>query len=114
LRPGCADARFDRPDRKPAAFVVYLHLYGEAARNKWRRISASVRTIADATGISKSAVQAALTFATPTTNRDDRRSRHCYSAPSHSASLAHATTISTTVKLRQSVAKQLPRLDGRE
>jgi hypothetical protein len=48
-------------DRKPAAFVVYLHLYGEAARNKWRRISASVRTIADATGISKSAVQAALT-----------------------------------------------------
>ena len=48
-------------DQKPAAFVVYLHLYGQAARNKWRHLSASVRTIADATGISKSAVHAALT-----------------------------------------------------
>jgi hypothetical protein len=48
-------------DQKPAAFMVYLHLYGQAARNKWRHISASVRTIADATGLSKSAVHAALT-----------------------------------------------------
>lgn len=48
-------------DHKPAAFVVYLHLYGQACRNKWRPISASVRTIADATGLSKSAVHAALT-----------------------------------------------------
>ena len=48
-------------DQKPAAYVVYLHLYSEAARKKWRRISASVRTIADATGFSKSAVHAALT-----------------------------------------------------
>jgi len=48
-------------DQRPAAFMVYLHLYGQAARNKWRHISASVRTIADATGLSKSAVHAALT-----------------------------------------------------
>jgi len=48
-------------DQKPAAFMVYLHLYGEAARNKWRHISASVRKIADATGLSKSAVHTALT-----------------------------------------------------
>ena len=48
-------------DQKPAAFMVYLHLYGDAARNKWRYISASVRTIAGATGLSKSAVHAALT-----------------------------------------------------
>jgi hypothetical protein len=48
-------------DQKPAAYLVYLHLYGEAARNKWRSVSASVRTIADATGLSKSAVHAALT-----------------------------------------------------
>jgi DNA-binding MarR family transcriptional regulator len=48
-------------DQKPAAFAVYLHLYGQAARNKWRQISASVRTIADETGLSKSAVHAALT-----------------------------------------------------
>jgi len=47
-------------DKKPAAYLVYLHLHGEAARNKWRPISASVRTIADATGLSKSAVHAAL------------------------------------------------------
>ena len=48
-------------DQKPAAYLVYLHLYGHAARNKWRSVSASVRTIADATGLSKSAVHAALT-----------------------------------------------------
>jgi hypothetical protein len=48
-------------DQKPAAFMVYLHLYGQAARHKWRHISASVRAIADTTGLSKSAVHAALT-----------------------------------------------------
>jgi DNA-binding MarR family transcriptional regulator len=48
-------------DQKPAAFMVYLHLYRWAARNKWRHISVSVRTIADATGLSKSAVHTALT-----------------------------------------------------
>jgi DNA-binding MarR family transcriptional regulator len=48
-------------DQKPAAFLVYLHLYGQAARNRWRSISGSVRTIAEATGLSKSAVHAALT-----------------------------------------------------
>jgi len=47
-------------DQKPAAYLVYLHLYGQAARNKWRSISASVRRIAEATGSSKSAVHAAL------------------------------------------------------
>lgn len=47
-------------DQKSAAFTVYLHLYGHAARNKWRHISASVRTIAEGTGLSKSAVHAAL------------------------------------------------------
>ena len=48
-------------DQKPAAYLVYLHLYREAARNKWRRINASVRMIAGATGLSKSAAHAALT-----------------------------------------------------
>jgi DNA-binding MarR family transcriptional regulator len=47
-------------DRQPAAFLVYLHLYGEAARSGWKAIPASVRMIADATGLSKSAVQNAL------------------------------------------------------
>ncbi|HEV8418639.1 MAG TPA: helix-turn-helix domain-containing protein [Candidatus Udaeobacter sp.] len=47
-------------DQTPAAFMVYLYLYGQAARNKWRHINASVRTVAEATGLSKSAVHAAL------------------------------------------------------
>jgi DNA-binding MarR family transcriptional regulator len=47
-------------DQKPAAYLVYLHLYSQAARNNCRSISASVRTIADATGLSKSAVHTAL------------------------------------------------------
>jgi hypothetical protein len=48
-------------DQKPAAYLVYLYLYSQAARNKWDSISASVRMIGDATGLSKSAVHAALT-----------------------------------------------------
>jgi DNA-binding MarR family transcriptional regulator len=48
-------------DQKPAAYLVYLHLYGQAVRKKWKPIAASLRTIADATGLSKSAVQIALT-----------------------------------------------------
>ncbi len=47
-------------DQQPAAYLVYLHLYGQAARKKWRPVVASLRTIADATGLSKSAVQIAL------------------------------------------------------
>ena len=47
-------------DRKPGAYLIYLHLYGAAARNKWRPISASVRSIADGAGLSKSAAHAAL------------------------------------------------------
>jgi DNA-binding MarR family transcriptional regulator len=47
-------------DQKPAAFLVYLYLYGQAARTKWKPVAASLRTLADATGLSKSAVQIAL------------------------------------------------------
>ena len=47
-------------DQQPAAYLVYLHLYGQAARKKWKPISASLRTLADTTGLSKSAVQTAL------------------------------------------------------
>jgi DNA-binding MarR family transcriptional regulator len=47
-------------DQKPAAYVVYLHLYARAARYHWKPIAASVRTVADVTGLSKSAVHAAL------------------------------------------------------
>ncbi len=47
-------------DRQPAAYLVYLYLYGQAARGKWRAVPASLRMLAEATGLSKSAVQSAL------------------------------------------------------
>jgi DNA-binding MarR family transcriptional regulator len=47
-------------DQQPAAFLVYLFLYGRAARQRWRPIKAGLRTLADETGLSKSAVQSAL------------------------------------------------------
>ena len=47
-------------DRQPAAYLVYLHLYGQAGRVRWKPIAASLRDIAEATGLSKSAVQTAL------------------------------------------------------
>ncbi|HEY2800861.1 MAG TPA: helix-turn-helix domain-containing protein [Chthoniobacterales bacterium] len=47
-------------DRQPAAYLVYLYLYGQAVRSKWKPVAMSLRALADATGLSKSAVQAAL------------------------------------------------------
>jgi hypothetical protein len=47
-------------DQQPAAYLVYLCLYGQAARKKWRPVAASVRNLAEATGLSKSAIQIAL------------------------------------------------------
>ncbi len=47
-------------DRQPAAYLVYLYLYGQAARTRWKPLPASLRMLADATGLSKSAVQVAL------------------------------------------------------
>jgi DNA-binding transcriptional regulator YhcF (GntR family) len=47
-------------DQKPAAYLVYLHLYGQAARKKWKPVPASLRSLAEVTGLSKSAVQTAL------------------------------------------------------
>lgn len=47
-------------DHQPAAFLVYLHLYRVAERQRWKPVSASLRIIADGTGLSKSGVQIAL------------------------------------------------------
>lgn len=47
-------------DRQPAAYLVYLWLYAQAARVKWKPIAASLRMIAEETGLSKSAIQTAL------------------------------------------------------
>jgi hypothetical protein len=48
-------------DQQPAAFLVYLFLYGRAARQRWQPVKASLRMLADETGLSKSAVQSAIT-----------------------------------------------------
>jgi DNA-binding MarR family transcriptional regulator len=47
-------------DRQPAAYLVYLYLYGQAARTRWKPVRASLRMVAEQTGLSKSAVQSAL------------------------------------------------------
>ena len=47
-------------DRRPAAFVVYLFLWKESRRAPRRRLRVSHRAVAEETGLSKSAVQAAV------------------------------------------------------
>ena len=47
-------------DKQPSALVVFLFLYARAARRRWRPVRASLRDIAEETGLSKSAVQSAL------------------------------------------------------
>jgi hypothetical protein len=47
-------------DRQPAAYLVYVWLFGQAARTRWKPVPSSLRMLAEATGLSKSAVQTAL------------------------------------------------------
>lgn len=47
-------------DRQPSAFVVYLMLWRRLAGSQRDRVHLSHQTIADATGLSRSAVQAAV------------------------------------------------------
>ena len=47
-------------DRSPSAFLVYLHLWHRTAGAKGRRAAVSLAQLAEDTGLSKSAVQAAL------------------------------------------------------
>jgi hypothetical protein len=47
-------------DQQPAGYLVYLYLYGQATRTHWKPVMASLRTLGDATGLSKSAIQVAL------------------------------------------------------
>jgi len=78
-------------DRQPAAYLVYLYLYGQAVRNKWKPVPASLRALADATGLSKSAVQKRdRELAPPRVNRNHQRSCHRRSRAPSPSSLAHA------------------------
>lgn len=47
-------------DQQPSAFLVYLFLFGRAARQRWQPVALSLRMIAEETGLSKSAVQTAM------------------------------------------------------
>ena len=47
-------------DRTPSAFVVFLHLWRRTAETKQGVVFASYRSIADATGLSRSGVQDAI------------------------------------------------------
>lgn len=47
-------------DRSPAAFLVYLFLWAELYRTEQKRVPASLQRLSEGTGLSKSAVQAAL------------------------------------------------------
>lgn len=47
-------------DRSPSGFLVYLHLLSESKRLRTPKVRASYQTIAEATGLSKSAVQSAV------------------------------------------------------
>jgi predicted DNA-binding transcriptional regulator len=47
-------------DRRPSAFLVYLFLWGRAGGGRQRGIPVSLREIAEGTGLSKRAVQAAV------------------------------------------------------
>ena len=69
-------------DQKPAAYLVYLYLYGQAARVKWKPVAASLRTLAEETGLSKSAIQTALELLR---RREliETRSDHATALPQH-------------------------------
>lgn len=47
-------------DRSPAAFLIYLHLWASTNGRERRKARWSHQAIADSTGLSKSAVQAAI------------------------------------------------------
>src|SRR5215510_10141145 len=47
-------------DQKPSAFLVYVYLWSRLAMVRSRRVQASHQTIANDTGLSKSAVQASI------------------------------------------------------
>jgi len=49
-------------DRCPSAFLVYLHLWAECQRLSTNAAPASHQEIAEATGLSKSAVQKAVRY----------------------------------------------------
>jgi DNA-binding transcriptional MocR family regulator len=92
-----------RPGKiRVAAYLVYLHLYGQAARAKWRSVPTSLRMLAEATGLSKSAVQSAL--------ENLRRRELIVSASEHSTALPDIG-FSATGQIIERFSAQSPNYD---
>jgi len=51
-------------DRSPSAFLVYLVVYGQTGGGRRKTVALSHQGLAEATGLSKSAVQAAVRLLT--------------------------------------------------
>jgi hypothetical protein len=47
-------------DKQPSAFIVYVYLWTRLSTTRGRRVRVSHQTVANDTGLSKSAVQAAV------------------------------------------------------
>ncbi len=47
-------------DRSPSSFLVYLYLWGRVGGKERNRVAVSYQSIAEATGLSKSAAQGAV------------------------------------------------------
>lgn len=91
-------------DQQPAAFLVYLFLFGRAARTNWRPVAASRRMIAEETGLSKSAVQTAIT-ALRRNELIASEQAHATAVPEH-AVLRHWRETPAAVMLRESRARR--------
>ena len=87
-------------DRQPAAFLVYLRLYYAAQRRRWRPVAASLRTIAEETGLSKSAVQLAL--------ENLRRRELIETTSAHATALPQHRVLRHWREARRPRAKSLP------
>jgi hypothetical protein len=82
-------------DRTPSAFLVYLHLWGETERSGKPGVKASHQTVADCTGLSKSAVQKGIR---PQTAARAQRLRHRDSRISRAETVAQVDYCSVTVR----------------
>ncbi|MBA2743793.1 MAG: hypothetical protein H0U43_05710 [Chthoniobacterales bacterium] len=58
-------------DRQPAAYLVYLYLYGQAARDRWNPVPSSLRMLASPPACQRVPCKPARTLAAAGANRND-------------------------------------------
>jgi hypothetical protein len=92
-------------DQQPAAFLVYLFLFGRAVRAHWQPVAASLRMIADETGLSKSAVQTAVAAL--------RRNELIASVQAHATAVPEHTVLRHWRQTPAAVVQRLAKADGR-